>query len=126
MKLVTKPYDAIAGVEAWAAGGLLEVCRMGILAAIRHHYVPGRPARRTWLRVQPPAGIRCADVGPLVGTAQRVTNFLVISMMVGGWLIRQSPSGRAESADLVCAVAPRSHNVGFCRFLNLCARVPFF
>jgi hypothetical protein len=40
---------------------------------------------------------RCADVGPLVGTAQRVTNFLVISMMVRGGLIRQSPPSR--SAD---------------------------
>jgi len=85
----------------------LEVCRIGILAAIRHHYVPGRPARQTWLRVQLPAAIRCADVGPLVGTAQRVTNLLVTSMMVRGGLIRQSPPSRpadcAAKAPIVAA-----------------------
>ena len=50
-----------------------------------------RGARRTWLRWQLPAESDAPNVGPLVGTAQRVTNFLVIPMIVRGWLIRQSP-----------------------------------
>ena len=38
-------YDAIAGVEAWAAGGSLQNGHFWGLAAIRHHHVPGRTAR---------------------------------------------------------------------------------
>src|SRR5262249_13385228 len=42
--------------------------------------VPGRTARRTWLRVQQPA----ANVGSSVGRRRQAPNLLVISMMTRG------------------------------------------
>src|SRR5215831_13429063 len=66
---------------------------------------------------------RCADVGPLVGTAQRVTNFLMISMMVHGGLIRQSPPSRpADCAAKTPIVAAPFFKTRACVFVTLVAR----
>ena len=74
------------------------------LAVIRHHHVPGRTARRTWLRVQLPAGLRCGYVGLFVGRRRRAANLLVISMATSGVPVRR----RRETPDL-CVT---NHGVG--------------
>src|SRR6516225_8855872 len=65
------------------AGGIWRPAEWALLAS-GHHHVPGRTARRTWLRVQLPAGLRCGYVGSFVGRRRRAANLLVISTVTRG------------------------------------------
>jgi hypothetical protein len=77
---------AIAGVEAWAAGGIWGPAEWALLASGSDliMFPAGRP-------VQLPVGIRCAYVGSCVGRRGRTGNLLVISTVTSGVGIRQSP-----------------------------------
>ena len=94
--------DAIAGVEAWRAGGIWRSAEWALLAS-GHHHVPGRRARRTWLRVQLPAGIQCGYVGSFMGRRRQAENLLGISMVASG-----VPPPAARTPDL-CVT---NHGVG--------------
>src|SRR5215831_12439308 len=77
--------------------------------------VPGRTARRTWLRVQQPA----ANVGSSVGRRRQAPNLLVISMMTRGVGVRQS----LAHARLCGPPVIQSRIVWILPFFLICARV---
>ena len=78
-------------------GSIWRSAEWTLLASV-HHHVPGRTARRTWLRVQLPAVLRCGYVGSFVGRRRPAANLLVMSMVTRGVALRR----RRETPDLLC------------------------